>query len=47
MKSYKVRIRLPNGNFTDVTVQAANASLAKMVAEAQYGRDKVIAILGS
>jgi len=41
-KTYKAKIKLPNGSAQDVTVEADNASNAKAMLEAQYGRGSAI-----
>lgn len=44
--TYEVRVRLSNGGFTDVIIQADHQAQAKQLAEAMYGSHNVIAVLG-
>lgn len=46
MNTYEVRVRMPNGGFVDVRIIADNQYQARQLAEAQYGRQMVIAVLG-
>ncbi len=46
MNTYIVRVRLPNGGWTDVHLHADNQAFAKRLAEAQYGVANVIAVIG-
>jgi hypothetical protein len=39
--SYKATVKLPNGNYEKVTVQADTEGNAKSMLEAQYGKGKV------
>jgi hypothetical protein len=44
--TYTVRVRLPNGGFTDVQISAISSGYARQIAEAQYGSANFIAIVG-
>ncbi len=46
MNTYEVRVRLPRGGYADVLIHADNQYQAKQLAEAQYGPDNVIMVLG-
>ena len=37
MTEYILRVRLPNGSFTEVSIRARSPGYAKQLAEAQYG----------
>lgn len=37
-KTYKTKVKLPNGSWQDVTVQADNPFNAKAMLEAQWGK---------
>lgn len=37
MNNYRVRVRLPNGSFVDIDIQAQSPGYARQIAEAQYG----------
>lgn len=41
-KTYKAKVKLPNGSAQDVTVQADSQSNAKSMLEAQYGKGSII-----
>jgi hypothetical protein len=41
-RTYKARVKLPNGSSQNVTVQADSASNAKSMLEAQYGKGSVL-----
>lgn len=45
MTLYEVRVRLPQGGFADVTIQADHQAQAKQLAQAMYG-SAFIAVLG-
>lgn len=46
MNTYVVRVRLPNGGWTDVHLNADNQSQAKQLAEGMYGSSNFIAVVG-
>ena len=46
MNTYTVRVRLPNGSFTDIQVQAISPGFARQIAEGQFGSGNFIAIVG-
>jgi hypothetical protein len=46
MNTYTVRVRLPNGGFTDIQVQAISPGFARQIAEGQFGTGNFIAIVG-
>jgi hypothetical protein len=46
MNTYTVRVRLPNGGFTDIQVQAISPGFAKQIAEGQFGSGNFVAIVG-
>ena len=46
MNTYIVRVRLPNGSFTDISIQAISNGYARQIAEAQFGQGNFIAIVG-
>lgn len=37
MSEYIVRVRLPNGGFTEVSIRARSPGYARQLAESQYG----------
>lgn len=37
MSDYVLRVRLPNGSFTEVTIRARSPGFARQIAESQYG----------
>jgi hypothetical protein len=41
-KTYKARVRLPNGAYEDVTVQASNPGNARSMLEQQYGKGSIV-----
>jgi hypothetical protein len=46
MNTYTIRVRLPNGSFTDIQIQAISPGYAKQIAEGQFGPSNFIAIVG-
>jgi hypothetical protein len=42
MKTFKVGIRLPSGQTTDVRVEAQNHSMARQLVESQYANATII-----
>jgi len=46
MNTYTVRVRLPNGGFTDIQIQAISSGYARQIAEGQFGASNFIAIVG-
>jgi hypothetical protein len=46
MNTYIVRVRLPNGSWTDVHMHADNQGQVKQLAEGMYGHGNVIAVVG-
>jgi hypothetical protein len=46
MTTYTVRVRLPNGGFTDIQIQAISPGYAKQIAEGQFGSGNFVAIVG-
>lgn len=44
-KQYRIRVRLPNGSSTVVTVEAISTGIAKQIVEAQYGPGTFLGIL--
>jgi hypothetical protein len=46
MNTYTVRVRLPNGSWTDIQIQAISSGYARQIAEGQYGAGNFIAIVG-
>lgn len=41
IKTFKAKIKLSNGQYQDVTVQADNSVKARLMLEAQYGKGTV------
>jgi hypothetical protein len=41
MTNYTVRVRLANGSYVDVRIQAESPTYARQIAEAQYGAGAV------
>jgi len=44
-QTYKARVRLPNGQSQEVTVQADSQSNAKAMLEAQYGKQNILTVM--
>lgn len=45
MQTYSVRVRLPNGTFFTVQVQAVSPGMARSQVEAQYGAGSFMGLL--
>jgi hypothetical protein len=45
MNSYTMRVRVAEGVYTEVTVNAVSGGAATMIVEAQYGRGSMVGFL--
>lgn len=45
MNKFKVRVRLANGSFTTVTVEAQSPAYARQIVESQYGSGSFLGFL--
>jgi hypothetical protein len=42
MQTFQVQVKMPNGQLVKVQTQAQDRNAARLIFEAQYGRDKVV-----
>jgi hypothetical protein len=45
INTYRLRVRLNNGATADITIQAISGSIARQMAESQYGAGNVLGML--
>lgn len=44
LRTFEARIKLPNGSYQKITVQADDSTKAKAMLEAQYGKGNVSSV---